>query len=153
MLMGISLTPQNVLLFSMSSVASTNARVILDFDIYNAWFLYEFAFSISLYDFYLEIFSVKDTHSSIEGCTSPGYEVHRATKFCTVVPSICRSSVPNMLHIILLAHKILRWIQNIWKICSHLYIVRRYINMMLRDAFDMNTRMLTSHIRYLALQF
>jgi hypothetical protein len=44
----------------------------------------------------------------------------RATEFCALAPKICGSSVCNVLHITLLAPRILRWLQDILKICSHL---------------------------------
>jgi hypothetical protein len=42
-----------------------------------------------------------------QGCTNPGRQIAVANKFCTVAPSICRSSVWNMLYVILLQHRIL----------------------------------------------
>ena len=40
--------------------------------------------------------------------------------FCMVVPNICASSVQNLLHVTLLALKILWWLLNFWKICAPL---------------------------------
>ena len=40
------------------------------------------------------------------GCTKPGHQVSRATKFCTVATNICWSSVRNLLHVILQTPKI-----------------------------------------------
>jgi hypothetical protein len=39
--------------------------------------------------------------------TNPGLQIAMVTKFCTVVPKICGSSVGNLLHIPLPDHKIL----------------------------------------------
>jgi hypothetical protein len=46
----------------------------------------------------------------IKGCTNPGCQVARATKFCTVAPDtcICGSSVWNVLHVTHLAPRTLR---------------------------------------------
>jgi len=40
-----------------------------------------------------------------QGCTNPGYQVVVPTKFCSVVPIICRSLVWNWLYSTLLAPK------------------------------------------------
>jgi hypothetical protein len=45
-----------------------------------------------------------------EGCTNHGCEVALATEFCTVAPNICGPSVWILLHVTLLAPKILRWL-------------------------------------------
>ena len=55
-----------------------------------------------------------------QGCTNHGPEVARATEFCTVEPSICRSSVWNLFRAILLATRNLRWLQDFGKICAPL---------------------------------
>jgi len=46
-------------------------------------------------------------HTSQE-CTSPERRVAVATKFCTIAPSICGSSARNLLHVNLLAPRILK---------------------------------------------
>jgi hypothetical protein len=53
-------------------------------------------------------------------CTNPGLQVTRATKFCTVVPNTCGSSAWNLLHVTLLAPRILRWFLVFWKIFAPL---------------------------------
>lgn len=47
-------------------------------------------------------------------------QVTMATRFCMVVPDICGSSAWNMLHITLLAPRILGWLLEIGKICGPL---------------------------------
>jgi len=44
-----------------------------------------------------------------QGCTNPGRQLTVETKFCMVASNISLSSVWNMLHITLLAPRILRW--------------------------------------------
>jgi hypothetical protein len=44
---------------------------------------------------YLDVF--------VEECTSPMCQFTHSTKFCTVVPKICGSSIGNVLHVTLLA--------------------------------------------------
>ena len=51
---------------------------------------------------------------------NPGRQVVRATEFCAMVPKICGSSVCNVHHITLLAPRILSWLQDVMKICTHL---------------------------------
>jgi hypothetical protein len=41
-----------------------------------------------------------------------------ASKFCMVVPNICGSSVRNLLQVILLPPRILRWLLDFWKFCA-----------------------------------
>jgi hypothetical protein len=41
-------------------------------------------------------------------CTNPGPQLAQATKFCTMAPNICGSSIWNLLHVTLLASRILR---------------------------------------------
>lgn len=43
-------------------------------------------------------------------CRNPRRQVYRATKFCIVAPNICGPTPMNLLHIILLAPRILRWL-------------------------------------------
>jgi hypothetical protein len=44
----------------------------------------------------------------------------RQPELCTVALSVCGSSIWNLLHVTLLAHRILRWLLDFWKICGHL---------------------------------
>jgi hypothetical protein len=54
--------------------------------------------------------------------TNPGRQVVMANKFRIVVPNTCGPSVGNVLHVTLLASKILRWRLDFWKICAPLLI-------------------------------
>jgi hypothetical protein len=51
-----------------------------------------------------------------EVCANPGYLVTVATKVCTRAPNIFGFSVLNLLHVSLLAHRILNWLLDYWKI-------------------------------------
>jgi hypothetical protein len=51
----------------------------------------------------------------MQECKNP-----RETKFCTVVPHICGSSVWNLLRVTLQAPRILRRLPDFWKICTPL---------------------------------
>jgi hypothetical protein len=44
------------------------------------------------------------------GCTNYGRQVAMETKFCTVAPNICGSSVWKLLPVTLLATRIIRWL-------------------------------------------
>ena len=58
-----------------------------------------------------------------QGYTNPGRQVTRTTKFCAVAPNIFGSSVWNLLHVTILAPRILRWLLNFKKnICDSLYV-------------------------------
>jgi len=50
-----------------------------------------------------------------QGCTGTGCQTDRTTESCTVAPSICGPPLWNMLHVTLLAPRILRLHQNFWK--------------------------------------
>lgn len=52
-----------------------------------------------------------------EGARVPGIT---SPELCTVALSICGSSVSNLLHVTLLAHRILRWLPHFLQICAHL---------------------------------
>jgi hypothetical protein len=58
---------------------------------------------------------VESSTSLHQECTNPGWQVTVATKFCTVAPNICGSSVWNLLYVICLAPIILRWPLDFWK--------------------------------------
>lgn len=58
-----------------------------------------------------------------EGCTKHGRLVYRATTFCTMTPNICGSSIGNLIHIALLALRILRWLPDSSQICATLLIL------------------------------
>ena len=47
-------------------------------------------------------------------------QVVLASKFCTVAPNICGTSVWNLLHVTFLAPRILRWLPDLWKVCAFL---------------------------------
>lgn len=55
--------------------------------------------------------------SNDQGCTNPRHHVAVETKFCTVVPNMCGSSVWSLLHVTLLMPGILRLFLDFWKIC------------------------------------
>jgi hypothetical protein len=50
-----------------------------------------------------------------------GVYKHRATKFVTVAPNICGPSVWNLLHVTLLAPRILKWLLHFWKIYNWIF--------------------------------
>ena len=50
--------------------------------------------------------------------TNPGCQVTITLEVCMVVPNVCRYSVWNLLHIIVLPSKSWRWLLDFWKICS-----------------------------------
>jgi hypothetical protein len=56
-----------------------------------------------------------------EGCTNSQRHVALVTKFCTVVPNICRPSVWNGLYVITSAPRILKLLPNFCKIDASLY--------------------------------
>lgn len=45
---------------------------------------------------------------------------NRVPKFCMVAPTMCASSEWNLLFVIFLAPRILRWLIHLWKICASL---------------------------------
>jgi len=51
-------------------------------------------------------FSYSVLYSPSERCTNSGRHIAVAAKFCTVTPSICGSSILNLLYVTLLAHRI-----------------------------------------------
>ena len=56
----------------------------------------------------------------LQRCTNPGHQVGQVTKFWMVVPNICGSSVWNLLHVTLLAPRILKWLLEFWSCCAPL---------------------------------
>jgi hypothetical protein len=54
--------------------------------------------------------------ASAQTCANPGLQVARATKFCAVTPNICGPSVWNLLHVTLLATRILKWLVDFWEV-------------------------------------
>jgi len=54
------------------------------------------------------------------GCTNPRHQVAMVTKLCTVVPTICGSSAWNLLYVMFLVSRIIKWLLNFWKICAPL---------------------------------
>ena len=55
-----------------------------------------------------------------QGCTNPVDQVMVVTKFCTVASNVCGRSVWYLLHVTLLALRILRWLLDFWRICAPL---------------------------------
>ena len=55
-------------------------------------------------------------------CTNSRCQVMQATKFCTVVPNVCGSWVWNLILVILMVRRVLRWFLDFWKICVHAII-------------------------------
>jgi hypothetical protein len=55
-----------------------------------------------------------------QGCTRVGCQVTWVTEFLTVVPNIGGLSVWNLLHVTVLAPRILRWLLDFWQICAPL---------------------------------
>ena len=59
--------------------------------------------------------------ASPKGCRNPGRQVVVLTKFCTVAShNICWSPVRNLLHVTLLASRILWCLLEFWRICATL---------------------------------
>jgi len=54
--------------------------------------------------------------ASAQTCTNPGLQFARATNFGTLTPNICGPSVWNLLHVTLLATRILKWLFDFWEI-------------------------------------
>jgi hypothetical protein len=54
----------------------------------------------------------------VQGCTNAGHQVAVVTKVCTVVRNVCGSSVWNLLHVNVLAPRILKWLPHFWEICA-----------------------------------
>jgi hypothetical protein len=52
--------------------------------------------------------------------TNLGCQATRATKLCTVAPSICGSSVWNLVHVTIPMHRSFSWLLYFWKICAPL---------------------------------
>ena len=56
-----------------------------------------------------------------QGCINSGRLIVMATTFCTVAPNIWGPSVWNLLHVTILAPRILRWLLDFWKTCKPLF--------------------------------
>jgi hypothetical protein len=56
--------------------------------------------------------------------TSTGCQVTVLTEFCTAAPNICGCSVWMLVHITLLAHRILKWLLGFWRICAPMPKIR-----------------------------
>jgi len=52
-----------------------------------------------------------------QGRTNPRYQVVMVIKLCTVVHSVCRSLLWNLMHVSFLPSRSLRWLLYCWKIC------------------------------------
>jgi hypothetical protein len=59
-------------------------------------------------------------HIPIQRCTNHGFHVARMTKFCALAPNICGSSAQYLLHVTILAPKILGWLLDFGEICVYL---------------------------------
>jgi hypothetical protein len=59
-------------------------------------------------------------HILQQGRTNSGRQVATATELYAVAPNIFGLSVRNLLHVTILAHRILRWPLELWKICTQL---------------------------------
>lgn len=59
-------------------------------------------------------------HIPIQRCTNRGYHVARMTKFCVLSPNICGSSAWYLLHLTLLAPRILGCLLYFGEICVYL---------------------------------
>jgi hypothetical protein len=70
---------------------------------------------------------------NMQRCTNLCRQVATATTFCTVATN-CVSLVRKLLHVILLAPGILRWLLDLWEICAAL-LIRIYGVDMDRDNF------------------
>ena len=70
-----------------------------------------FHMSVSIYNLVINI---------NQGCTNPRRQVAAAHTFHTVAPKICGSSQRNLLRVILLSPRIMRWLLDVWKICAPL---------------------------------
>ena len=55
-----------------------------------------------------------------QGCTNPRLQVTVANEVCTGVPQIFGFWVWNLLHVTVLAPRIVRWLLDFWKICAFL---------------------------------
>ena len=55
-------------------------------------------------------FAMTSTDQEEQTCKTPVCQVTVATEFCTVAPNMFGSSLRNMLHVMLLAPRILRWL-------------------------------------------
>lgn len=63
-------------------------------------------FSVSVFVSYK---TASPHHGLLQACTNPGRQVPMATKFCTVAPNICGSSVWNLFRVAFLTPNILKW--------------------------------------------
>ena len=69
--------------------------------------------------------------------SNPGRKVAVASKFCTVAPVICGSSIRNLLHVTLVAPRILRWLLDFWKVFASLpYHNKRYVLFVALTSFE-----------------
>jgi hypothetical protein len=63
-------------------------------------------------------FSDNRAYKHNHGRTNDGCQVTRLTKFCTVAPNICGSSVCCLLYFTILVPRILRWLLDFCEICA-----------------------------------
>ena len=61
-----------------------------------------------------------NNNTDTQGCTDYGGQVTVAVKSCTAMPSVCGSSLCNLLHVIPVGPFIFRWLLDFWKICAAL---------------------------------
>jgi hypothetical protein len=90
------------------------------------------------------------TSSLCQGCKNPRHQLAIKTEFCTVVPNIFRLSVCNLLHVILLAPRILRCLVRFCKICVPLHYTIKYLFLLLLLFFLLDgttdLRLLNGHL-------
>lgn len=68
-------------------------------------------------------------------CTSPGCHFALATRFGTVAPNICASSMWNLLRVAILAPRIVWWFLDFWKICVRLACVHEACQICFSNVF------------------
>lgn len=62
-----------------------------------------------------------------QGFKNPRHQLAITTEFCTVVPNISGLSICNLLHVILLAPRILRCLARFCKICVPVHYTKKYL--------------------------
>ena len=91
------------------------------------------------HEFLWHLNSPCDWNSFTQGCTNPGRQVSRTTKYCVVAPNICGCSLRNLLHVSLLAPIIFRWILDFLKICAPLVLLMCFVHSDSTNAMPTNT--------------
>jgi hypothetical protein len=77
----------------------------------------------------VKVINVNIQIKTVQVCINSGHQVAVTTKYFKVAPSICVSSVWNLLHVTLLAARILRWLIDFGIFCtpanSQLHFVKK----------------------------